>query len=107
MYSLSLIILIGLIAISGIRYAKAVRALVDYSSQRGLTIFGQHRKSHLFVMSTPGFFGSVLSRKKVDAAEDSGQRDLLHEVRRYAIAQSWIGLFMAAIFLAIVLARSP
>ena len=103
MYSLSLIILIGLIAITGIRYDRAVRALVDYSSQHGLMIFGQHRKSRLFLMSTPGFFGSVMSRQKVEAAEDSGQRALLHEVRRYAIAQAWTGLLIVALFAAIVL----
>ena len=103
MYSFSLIILIGLIAITGIRYDRAVRALVDYSSQHGLTIFGQHRKSRLFLMSTPGFYGSVISRQKIEAAEDAGQRVLMHDVRRYAIAQAWIGLFIVALFVAIVL----
>ena len=54
-------------------------------------------------MSTPGFFGSVMSRRQVEATEDSGQQALLQEVRRYAIAQAWAGLFIVVLFAVILI----
>ena len=58
------------------------------------------------MMSTPSFSLAVMSRQKVEATEDSGQRALLQEVRRYAIAQVWIGVFIAAIGIAIILMKT-
>lgn len=106
MYFLALIVIIGLIAIAGIRYDRAVRALVEYSSQHSLKIFGQYRKSRMFMMSTPSFFLALMSRQKVEATEDLGQRTLLQKVRRCAIAQLWISVLIAVIGLVIILMKT-